>query len=160
MKQFNCLSLLLICFLFSLTVSAQRNGTVKGVTYDTLAKRPVSGATITVLAKKDSSLVSFTMTDNMGRFELSNIPNGEYRMLITHVNYHNSNRFFSISDADKNVLLNNIVMNDRAKLLNEVVVQTEAPPVTLIGDTVQYNAGSFKTQPNANVEDLLKKLPG
>jgi Outer membrane protein beta-barrel family len=29
-----------------------------------------------------------------------------------------------------------------------------------VGDTVQYNAGSFKVQPNANVEDLLKKLPG
>ena len=36
----------------------------------------------------------------------------------------------------------------------------EAPPVTLIGDTVQYNAGSFKTKPNAVVEDLLKKMPG
>jgi hypothetical protein len=38
--------------------------------------------------------------------------------------------------------------------------QTKRPPVTLIGDTVQYNAGSFKTQPNASVEQLLKKLPG
>ncbi|MEP7238961.1 MAG: outer membrane beta-barrel protein, partial [Ferruginibacter sp.] len=27
-------------------------------------------------------------------------------------------------------------------------------------DTIQYNAGSFKVQPNANVEQLLKKLPG
>jgi hypothetical protein len=36
----------------------------------------------------------------------------------------------------------------------------EAPPVTLIGDTVQYNAGSFKTKPNAVVEDLLKRMPG
>ena len=36
----------------------------------------------------------------------------------------------------------------------------EAPPVTLINDTIQYNAGSFKVQPNANVEQLLKKLPG
>src|SRR5438034_9468033 len=51
-------------------------------------------------------------------------------------------------------------MNDRSKVLSEVVVTSEAPPVTLVGDTIQYNAGSFKTSPNANVEDLLKKLPG
>jgi hypothetical protein len=51
-------------------------------------------------------------------------------------------------------------MNDKTMVLTEVVVASEAPPVTLIGDTVQYNAGSFKTQPNANVEQLLKKLPG
>ena len=41
-----------------------------------------------------------------------------------------------------------------------MVVQAEAPPITLKEDTVEYNAGSFKTQPNANVEELLKKLPG
>src|SRR5688500_102260 len=51
-------------------------------------------------------------------------------------------------------------MNDRTKVLEEVLVTSEAPPVTLIGDTVQYNAASFKTQPNASVEQLLKKMPG
>jgi len=158
MKQINCL---FFCFfLFSLTGFSQKNGSVKGVTYDTLAKKPIAGATITLLAKKDSSLVSFTMSDNYGRFELTGVPVGEYRLLITHVNYRNSNKFFAVTEANKNVSLNNVVMNDKTKLLDEVVVQSEAPPVTLIGDTVQYNAGSFKTQPNANVEDLLKKLPG
>ena len=51
-------------------------------------------------------------------------------------------------------------MNDKAKMLDEVVVSDEAPPVTLVNDTLQYNAGSFRTRPNANVEQLLKKLPG
>jgi hypothetical protein len=51
-------------------------------------------------------------------------------------------------------------MNSLSKTLSEVVVQNEAPPVTLINDTIQYNAGSFKTAPNSNVEQLLKKLPG
>jgi hypothetical protein len=45
-------------------------------------------------------------------------------------------------------------------VLEEVVIEAEAPPITMIDDTLQYNAGSFKTQPNANVEQLLKKLPG
>ena len=71
-----------------------------------------------------------------------------------------ANKIFSITDSTKNIDLGNIIMNDKTKVLQEVVVTNEAPPVTLIGDTVQYNAGSFKTQPNANVEQLLKKLPG
>ena len=133
---------------------------MKGIAFDTISKQPVAAATITVLEKKDSSLVSFTMTDNDGHFELKGIPNGEYRLMITHVNYHNSNILFTISDNNKNAELGNIVMNDKAKVLEEVIVTNEAPPVTLIDDTVQYNAGSFKTQPNANVEQLLKKLPG
>lgn len=158
MKQFNCLFFLL--FFFSLTSLAQRNGSVKGVVYDTAAKKPVAAATVTILLKKDSSLVSFGMTDNAGRFEFTGIADGEYRLLVTHVNYRNSNSFFTVKPDQRDINLNNIVINDRSHTLSEVIVQSEAPPVTLIGDTVQYNAGSFKTQPNANVEDLLKKLPG
>lgn len=158
MKQINCLFFSLV--LFSLTAFSQKNGSVKGLTYDTVTKKPIAGATITLLAKRDSSLVSFTMSDDLGRFEITGIPIGEYRLLITHVNYRNSNKFFAVTETDKNVSLLNVVMNNKAILLDEVVVQAEAPPVTLIGDTVQYNAGSFKTQPNASVEDLLKKLPG
>jgi hypothetical protein len=140
--------------------SAQKNGTVKGIAFDTLVKQPVGNATITLMQKKDSSLVSFTMTDNNGRFELTGLQNGEYRLLITHVNYHNTTRVLRVDDEHKNIDLGNIGMNDQSKVLSEVVVTNEAPPVTLVGDTIQYNAGSFKTQPNANVEDLLKKLPG
>ena len=147
-------------FFFCTIASAQKNGTIKGIAFDTVAKQPVASATITLMQKKDSSLISFTMTDNNGRFELSGIQNGEYRLLITHVNYHTSSQVLKIDDDHKSIDLGSIIMNDRTKVLSEVTVTSEAPPVTLVGDTIQYNAGSFKTQPNANVEDLLKKLPG
>jgi len=152
--------LLLILGTISFASFSQKNGTVRGIAFDTLAKQPVTNATITLMQKKDSSLVSFTMTDNNGRFELTNVPAGEYRLLITHVSYHNTTKFFKIDDEHKSMELGNLVMNDKSKIMNEVVVTSEGPPVTLVGDTIQYNAGSFKTQPNANVEDLLKKLPG
>jgi hypothetical protein len=80
--------------------------------------------------------------------------------MISHVGYHNTNVLFKIDEEVKLKDLGQIAMHDVAKVLEEVVVQNEAPPVTLVGDTIQYNAGSFKTQPNANVEQLLKKLPG
>ena len=157
MRQFYFLSIL---FLLSISSLAQKNGLVKGVAYDTLSQKPVADATITVLLRKDSSLLTFGMTDHSGRFTLDNIPPGEYRLLVTHVAYHNTNKYFSITEINKHVDLGNLVMNDRTIVLPEVTVTNEAPPVMLIGDTVQYNAGSFKTQPNANVEQLLKKLPG
>lgn len=144
----------------SISAYSQKSGSVKGIAYDTLSQKALSDATITVLLKKDSSLVSFSMTDNAGRFFLDNISTGEYRLLITHIGYHNSSHLFAISDTNKSIDLGNVVMNDRTRVLEEVTVTNEAPPVTLIGDTVQYNANSFKTQPNASVEQLLKKLPG
>lgn len=156
MRQF----ITLLSFIFlSLAVFSQ-SGSVKGITIDASINQAVPSATITLMKKKDSSLVTFGMADNNGKFELTQIPDGEYRLLITQVNYRNSIKYFTIDDQHKTVDLGNISMNDKNKVLNEVVITGEAPPVTLIGDTIQYNAGSFKTQPNANVEDLLKKLPG
>jgi hypothetical protein len=139
---------------------SQKNGSVKGVIMDTISRQPVAAATITVLQQKDSSLVTFTMANSVGVFSLTNIEPGDYRLLITHANYHNSNKYFSINDSSKHVDLGEVVLNDKNKVLEEVVIRAEAPPVTLVGDTIQYNAESFKTKPNAVVEDLLKKLPG
>ena len=154
------IAFLFILVLLSVTIWAQRNGSVKGTIIDTLAKQPVAAATLTVLQRKDSSLISFSMTDNNGRFELRGLSNGDYRLLITHINYHNSIKYFKITEEKKQIDLGNVIIHDAAKVLAEVVVAAEAPPVTMIADTIQYNAGSFKVQPNANVEDLLKKLPG
>lgn len=148
--------LLAACCLLALLVSAQK-ASIKGIAFDTLGKQPVVAATITLLQKKDSSLVSFTMTDGSGQFQLTGLSNGEYRLLVTHINYLSVSRFVAVSG---NTDLGNIAMTDKTKLLEEVTVTAEAPPVTVIGDTIQYNAGSFKTVPNANVEQLLKKMPG
>ena len=152
--------LILLSGFIWLAASAQKNGTIKGVVFDTIAKQPVSASTITVLQSKDSSLVTFTMTNSRGEFSLANVPYGDYRLLVTHVSYHNVNKYFTVNDANKSIDLANIEVSDKNKVLEEVVIMAEAPPVTLIGDTVQYNAGSFKTKPNAVVEDLLKRMPG
>src|SRR5690606_16078955 len=152
---------LALAILFSGYASlAQQNGRIKGVVTDTIINQPVSSATVTVVNASDSSLVSFGMTNNQGKFELSGIPDGKYRLLITHVNYHNRNVYFTIESGSRDQDLGKIRIDDKAKVLQEVVVKNEAPPVTMVGDTIQYNAGSFKVQPNASVEQLLKKLPG
>src|SRR5690606_31088038 len=117
--------LVLVCC--SVIAQAQKNGSVKGVAYDTLAQRPVPDATITVLAKKDSSLVSFSMTDYAERFYIDNSTPGDYRLLVTHVAYHNTNKEFKIDADSKQVELGRVLMNDKAKVLQEVVIQSEAP---------------------------------
>ena len=136
----------LFSFIFFSVQAFSQNGTVKGVAFDTSINQAVPSATITVMKKKDSSLVTFGMADNSGRFELTEIPNGEYRLLLTQVNYRNSNKVFTIDNEHKNVDLGNVTMYDKNKVLSEIVI--EAPPVTLVGDTIQYNACLLYTSPS------------
>lgn len=50
-------------------------------------------------------------------------------------------------------------MQENAIALKETTVVGIKTPVKVMEDTVEFNADSYKTQPNAVVEDLLKRLP-
>ncbi len=152
--------LLFLPFLFMCFNAQAQKGSLSGLIYDTLNNKPVPDATITLLLEKDSSLISFSMTDNGGRFTINNVAPGDYQLLFSHVAYHGSTKKIKVENKTDRLELGRVILHDRTKVLKEVVVRNDIPPVTLIGDTVQYNAGSFKTQPNANVEQLLKRLPG
>lgn len=152
-------------FLFALCLSslhaaAQNTGHVKGTLMDTAAKQPLANATITVLQAKDSSLVTFSRSNNAGAFDVRYLPKGNYRLLISHVGFRNYSKYFDITEDKKEVDLGYIAMGSSSATLDEVTVVQERAPVTFRNDTVEFNAGSFKTKPNAVVEDLLKKLPG
>jgi len=61
-------------------------------------------------------------------------------------------------DSDKE--FGTIILKESVKTLNEVVVKNQAPPIRIKKDTLEFNVSSFKVRPDANVETLLKQLPG
>ncbi|HKO77988.1 MAG TPA: outer membrane beta-barrel protein, partial [Flavobacterium sp.] len=52
-----------------------------------------------------------------------------------------------------------LLFKNQIELL-EVVIKSEAPPVKIKKDTLEFNASSFKVRPDANVEALIRQLPG
>jgi hypothetical protein len=55
--------------------------------------------------------------------------------------------------------LGNIYLQNTATM-SAVTVTARRPPVVINGDSIEFNSENFKTQPNAVVEDMLKKMPG
>ncbi len=142
---------------FSPTTFAQKI-TIKGALRDT-ANRPLEGATVMLLDGKDTSLVSFARSQSTGAFEFKNVANAPYFLKATYMGLQPLNQI--ITPQNTEVLdLGAIRMMPIPKELKEVVIKGERDPVTIKQDTIEYNAGSFKVQPNAVVEDLLKRLPG
>lgn len=158
MKNYYSWSLLLVIHLYALPTFSQRDGSIRGRLQDTVAHAPVADVTVTVLNTKDSSLAGFSRSRESGSFLVKGLNAGSYRLLITHVGYRTVSRNFVINEAVRELDMGEIILTGKSNLLAEVTV--EQAPVTIRHDTVEFNAGSFKTKPDAVVEDLLKKLPG
>lgn len=63
-------------------------------------------------------------------------------------------------DAKGTVNLGTITLEPQAEMIENVKIVGDATMAKIIGDTTQYNAAAFKTNPDASAEDLLKKMPG
>lgn len=151
------MSLTLFTLHFPFNACAQKL-TIKGTLRDT-ANRPLEGATVMLLDGKDTSLVSFSRSQSTGAFEFKNVANAPYFLKATYMGLQPFQQTLTSQSTD--VLdLGAIRMVPVPKDLKEVVIKGERDPVTIKQDTIEYNAGSFKVQPNAAVEDLLKRLPG
>jgi hypothetical protein len=139
---------------------AQNRANIKGIVVDSVSKDVMEFATVAVLNRKDSSLISYTTTLKTGEFNLHNLPAGVgLKLIISFVGYDNYRKYFTLNKAET-VDLGNIKMKSKNGLLAEVKVQGEAVPIIVKKDTIEFSAEAFKTPPNAVVEDLLKRLPG
>ena len=155
-------SIILILFSFLLfeKLSAQHHpGTLKGKIVDSISHAPIPEATISVVNFSDTALASFSFSDKQGNFEIQNLENGTYVVMISHQGLETKIKTFSIDDKRPIVTIGMVNMVKQYTALNEVIVKNIIP-VLVNGDTIQFNAKSFKTKPNATAEDLLKKLPG
>ena len=145
------------CTFFVNAAFAQR---ISGTVVDSLTRKPLMEASVSLLSARDSSLVTFGITDGDGRFVFPKLAVGQYRVLVTYVGYKSRAKRVSVTTERPDADAGTIDLVSQSQTLMEVAVQGEKAPIAVKGDTLEFNAGSFKTRPNAQVEDLLKKLPG
>ncbi|GGG76305.1 hypothetical protein GCM10007415_05090 [Parapedobacter pyrenivorans] len=145
-----------ICLLSSHLTAAQNNGEIKGIVVDA-NRQPLEKATIAIVGVKDSTVITYSLSDTDGQFDLVKIPASQ--ALIIHITHVSSSPFSrELSLKPKEILSLDTVALEGVNL-DEVVV-THVAPIRLNGDTLEYRADYFKTRPNANVEELLQLLPG
>lgn len=152
-------TLLAFCWTLIMYSAMGQKYVVTGQVIDTLSN-PLPSATVMLLNAKDSSLVNFAVSDVKGVFEMKNVNKGLYQIKITFVGLTPFAKTISTPAIVGTVDVGQLKMTPLNKQLEELLIVGEKAPVTVKRDTIEFNAGSFKTKANANVEDLLKKLPG
>ena len=146
------------CLLLISYVGFAQNLTIQGTLKDSIAGRALNAATVSLVYANDSSLVSFSRTNEAGVFNFKNVAPGSYLISVSYVGY--IPKWVPVLTAtEKTVEMGVIFMND-VNTMSTVTVTARRPPVVINGDSVEFNSENFKTAPNAVVEDLLKKMPG
>jgi Outer membrane protein beta-barrel family/CarboxypepD_reg-like domain len=157
MKSF--LPLLLI--VVSTTLFAQNKGTIKGRAIDNNTQKPVEFASVALLSSADSSIVKGAITDTLGAFQMTNLPEGSYIITISSVEYQKVFKGPLVITLTQNELdLGNLTMITDQKLLNEVVVRGTKPVFEQKMGNVIVNVDSKMFKTSANALEVMRRSPG
>ncbi|KIO52841.1 outer membrane beta-barrel protein [Flavobacterium hibernum] len=149
----------LIFSLFCYSASAQNEIVIKGTVVDINTQLPLELATVYFTTVKDSTVIEYATTDKNGAFSIRTKKID--KPVFLKVNYMGYQPYF---EEEKSLLENKdygkLYLLEAANALDNVVIKSEAPPITIKKDTLEFNAASYKVRPDSNVETLLKQLPG
>jgi outer membrane receptor protein involved in Fe transport len=159
MKSILRILVVLLCCLPFLSQAQNPNRiTIKGVARDTMGAESAF-ATVMLLNPSDSTLVNFTRTDDKGSFSFKNVKNSGYILKVSYVGYIPVQMLLQPAATEVQDL-GLIELKPISKELMEVVIRTAKAPLSIRGDTIEYDASTFKVPPGSTVEDLLRRLPG
>jgi hypothetical protein len=160
MKKLFLSGITLLLFLFCANAQAQSRFNITGTVADSLG-RPLVSATVMIMKAADSTLVNFAPSNDRGFFEMRRVEQGEFILQVSYLGYQTISRPLQLTAGlPETIDLGTLTLLESVTDLGQVTVTEERIPVRIKKDTIEFDARAFKTQPNAVVEDLLKKLPG
>ena len=151
------LSILPFFILFWSVGTIAQNIQIKGKVIDDL-KAPITDLTVYLSTVKDSTLIQYATTDAVGAFTMD-IRAVQEPSFLTFSLLGFQDKVEKFESLTENKDLGIIEMESDSDLLSEIVIVTDTP-IRVKNDTIEFNARSFKVRPDANVEALLKELPG
>lgn len=149
---------LFLCLNLSFIYS-QNTFNIKGFVKDSISKTALMSSTVYLERLKDSSMVSYSITDKDGFFEIEDFTSDT--LLAFNVSYTGMKTYRRrINIKNSPIDIGTIYLQPSADQLDEVTVEVDRSPIVIKKDTLEFNASSFRTRDGANLEELLKKLPG
>ena len=151
-------TLLFICIA---TLSYAQSSKITLTVIDATTQEGVAGAVVAVApaAEPDNEdKTKFFTSGFNGATTISGIKRGDYKIKISFLGY--ADKVVDLKANAATVDLGKIAIEEEATKIETVVKTVQAIRASQKGDTVAYNADAFKVANDADVEGLLKKMPG
>jgi hypothetical protein len=144
-----------ILFFWLTTIATAQTIRFEGIIQDN-TKAPLEMANIMAMNQATKTMDAYAITNDKGKFVLNLKPNATYTIKLSYLGMQNKE--ITVTTQTQNIT-QNITMESGGIELDGVEIVREMP-VSIKGDTIVYNADSFKTGTERKLEDVLKKLPG
>lgn len=149
--------LLLGCFFFFFVSLSAQNVKLIGKVTDSLNK-PLSMASIIAKQKETKTVITYSITNDKGLFQIKLPKNDIYSLEISFLGLETLIVDVNTTDVE-NVIQKDFVLKSQSNTLDDVELVYEMP-VTIKGDTIVYDADSFSRGNEKKLEDIIKNLPG
>ncbi len=146
----------LVLLLTAGAVVAQ-SGKVTAKVIDKETKDGVIGAIVEVVSVKNPNVRKHTTTGAGGAVSIGSLSAGSYEVSISFIGYATAKQTVTVKGVTD---LGTVELAPEAVAIEAVVKEVQALRTSQNGDTVAYNAAAFKVAADADVEGLLKKMPG
>ena len=148
--------LTLLMALFSVSVYAQ-SGTVKATVVDAESGADIPGAVVAITPVGKPDQTKRLTSGYGGAFAVSALRYGDYELVVSFLGYNEYKQNFTLKGATLD--LGKLALKPGVEI-ETVVKEVQSIRASQKGDTISYNAGAFKVTADADVEGLLKKMPG
>ncbi|MGP8215284.1 MAG: outer membrane beta-barrel protein [Bacteroidia bacterium] len=158
LRALRVLVVIILSFLFcQRSATAQTYSSIYGKIVNDSNRAPLIGVGIT-LYTPDSLKQVTVMTGNNGVFMFNNVPAGKYKLRATYIGFQTI--ITDVNAYKPTVNAGQFRMKWIPTTIGTAVIVGKVIPVEQKGDTTEFNADAYKTQPDATTEDLVNKMPG
>jgi hypothetical protein len=141
--------------LVSIQSFAQTGRDVHGSVIDS-TKVTLPGSTVKLITATDSMT---TITDSKGAFLFSKVKATQFSLVIQSIGFEPIRRRLTLDNTNEPVFLKPIILKSSTTMLNTVVI-SEAIPVKIKEDTIEFSTAAYPVRDGAPIEDMIKKIPG
>ena len=150
----------LLVFTVSMLQAQTSAVTVSGMIKGKADKTALPFVNIVLKTEKDSAFVTGTVSNEEGRFTLTNIKSGNYVLQFSYTGFASKSQPVLVGTLSSFLDLGTIELQQDAKQLQEVVVSSKQDDVSNKMDKKTYSVASNISQSGGSVLQTLKNLPG
>ena len=159
MKQVSLICLLIFSTFYTFSQGVPTH-TVFGKLIDNASKQSLPFASVTIsktLENGKDSLLKGTTSNDLGEFQIVNLPAEKLKLQVSFVGYQSYNQVITVQNQENN--LGTILILPESKLLKEVIVTANKKTTNLEMDKRVFNVEKNLTSVGGTAENLLRTLP-